>query len=375
VRPPLTLNELAWNRNSIALAMTMLAVILFGGVLWYASDYLRWVARGPEPVTFTQLSNMGTEAAGSWFNVTAEVRPAHLLQTTTRSRRGGTTVTNHFALIRDKAVIVETSGSVLQAPFLAWASEFDESNAFYNRARRQLNDAGGARIPLSPLLLRTSGGVDSTRWLVASAISAVTIVLIVILWRILRVMQDFTRTAPIARLRKSVRASEGLPALIAEIDAQLAALDPKARRSGPILLPSWIVNVARNNFSLMSSSDVVWVVPYIVTQKLYAVIPLSKKHAVHVVSRTQQTVALQVPESGVQEVLEIFYQWAPWAVIGTDPAMEARFGKHRKSIVRRLFSSQLSRAELIAAVDKRREQFLAMRAAQTSRTGADSATR
>jgi hypothetical protein len=349
--------------------MTIIAVIVFGGVLCYAFDYLRWVARGPEPVTLTQLSTMGAEAAGSWFDVTAEVRPVHVLQTTSHGRRGRTFITNHFALIRDKAVIVETGRSVLPATFPAWASEFDESNAYYNRVRRQLNDRGGARTPFSPLLLTPSGGVTSTRWLVASAISIVTIVLIAILWRILRKIQDFTRSAPIARLRKSVRASEGLPTLIAEIDGQLAALDPKVRRSGPILLPSWLVSVGRNNFSLLSSSDVVWVAPYVVTQKLYAVIPLSKKHTVRVFGRAHQVVVFEAPESGVQEVLKIFYQWAPWAVIGADPAMHARFGTARTSLAR-LFSRQPSRAELIAAIDKRREQFLAMRAAQMGRTGA-----
>jgi hypothetical protein len=373
VRQPLTLQELAWNRNSIALAITVLAVIAFGGVLFYAHDYLRWVVRGPEPVTFTQLSKMGAEAAGSWFEVTAEVRPVHVLQTTSHGRRGRTTITNHFALISDKAIMIETGRSALPATFAAWATEFDENNAYYNRARRQLNDRGGTRIPFSPLLLHSLGDVTSTRWLVGSAISIVTIVLIVILWRILRTLQDYTRTAPIARLRKSVRASEGLPALITEIDGQLAALDPNIRRSGPILLPSWLVSIGRNNFSLLSSSDVVWVAPYIVTRKLYSVIPLSKKHSVRVFGRANQVMALEMPESSVQEVLKIFYQWAPWAVIGVDPAMHARFGTGRTSLAR-LFSKQPSRAELIAAIDKRREQFLATRAMQMSGAGAGPAT-
>jgi len=349
--------------------MTIIAVIVFGGVLCYAFDYLRWVARGPEPVTFTQLSNMGVEAAGSWFDVTPEVRPVHVLQTTTHGRRGRTFTTNHFALIRDKAIIVETGQSVLPATFLAWASEFDEDNAYYNRARRQLNDWGGARIPISPLILHSSGGVTSTRWLVASAISIVTIILIVVLWLILRTIQDFTRSIPIARLRKSVRASEGLPALVAEIDAQLAALDPSIRRSGPILLPLWLVSIGGNTFSLLSSSDVVWVAPYVVTERFYGIIPLSKKHIVRVFGRARQVVAIEAPESSVQEVLKIFYQWAPWAVIGADPAMHARFGTARTALAQ-LFSKQPSRAALIAAIDKRREQFLAMRAGQVGRAGA-----
>jgi hypothetical protein len=365
VRSPLTLRELARGKNSVVLVLTMVAAALFAGVLWYVSDYLWRVAQGPESVTLTQLSRMGAEAFDRWFDVTAEVRPAHLLQTTRRSRRGGTSITNHFALIRDKAVIVETARDQLPATFLAWASEFGESSDYYQRARRQLNQGGASRIPLSPLLLRTSAGVTETRSLVVTAISVVALALLIMLWRTIRALRDFTRTAPIKRLRKSVRASEGVPALATEIDRQLAMLAPNARRTGPILLPTWLVNVSQNSFSLMSSSDVVWVAPYTVTQKLFSVIPTSKKQVVLVVSRTRQTVAFQVPDGRLQEVLTIFYHWAPWAVIGPEPAMEARFLKTGgwRSITG-LFSTKPSRAELIAAVDKRREQILAMSAAQ-----------
>jgi hypothetical protein len=372
----LTLRELARRRNSLLLELTVLALILFGAFLLSISNFLWWVARGPEPVTFTQLSEMGTEAAGKWFDVTAEVQPVHLLQTTSRSRKGATSVTNHFALIGSKAVVVQTERSALSSAFLAWASEFDENNAFYNGARRRLNDGGGARIPFSPLLLTVSvGGVTSTRWFVTSAISIVVILLLIPLWRLLRAMQDFTRTPQIARLRKSVRASEGLPALIAEIDKQLAAIDPdpNTRRRGPILLPSWIIGA---KLSVMSSSDVIWVAPYVVVTKLYGMVAVSvsKQHTVRVISRTGQTVQFQAPAGSAGEVLTIFHQWAPWAVIGADPAMETRFGPRRKFLVR-LFSRHPSRAKLIAAVDKRREQFLAMRAAQMGRTGTGPAAR
>ena len=50
---------------------------------------------------------MGAEDAGRWLEVTSDVRPSHLMKTTTRRRRGGENITNHFALIKDKAIIVE----------------------------------------------------------------------------------------------------------------------------------------------------------------------------------------------------------------------------------------------------------------------------
>jgi hypothetical protein len=263
-------------------------------------------------------------------------------------------------------MIVETSQSQLPTTFLAWASEFDQEGETYKRARRQLDQWGATRVPLSPVLLRTSGGVEVTRWVAGSAIAVAALVIIVMLWRTGRAMLDYRRAAPIARLRKSVRASEGVRNLVAEIDQQLAGLDPTARRSGPILLPSWLVTVTRNSFSLMSSSDVIWIAPYTVTRKLYSLIPLSKTQQVHIISRTGQTAALEVASDRMQDVLTALYRWAPWAVVGNDAAMETRFGKTRWGVFKRLFSSAPSRADLIAAVDKRREQIRAAWAAQAT---------
>ena len=148
---------------------------------------------------------------------------------------------------------------------------------------------------------------------------------------------------------------------------QLAVAGPRARGTGPLLLPTWLINDTRSSFSLMSSSDVIWVYPYASTRRLFSVIPLSTTHGVCVISRTGQTVTLGAAENRLQDVLTTFYRWAPWAVIGPDPAMEARFRRGwawRWTIG--LFSSKPSRAELLDAVDKRRAQILAFWAAQAA---------
>ena len=191
------------------------------------------------------------------------------------------------------------------------------------------------------------------------------------LWRTIRPLLDYTRTAPIAALRKSVRASEGLPALINDIDSQLATLDPTTRRSGSLLLPTWLLNVTKNSFSVMSSSDVVWVAPYTVTKKLYSIIPLSKSHEVRVIDRAGRIIALGVQEARFQEVLTAFYHWAPWAVVGSDPAMDARFGQKKGWRALSGFSkSTPSKTDLIKSIDKRREEIFANWAAQ-ARAGED----
>jgi hypothetical protein len=243
VRAPLTVRELAGRRNMLILGLTLAATAVFAGWLWYSTNYLWRVAQGPEPATLAELTQMGPEGAGRWFEVTADVRPGLLLRTTRRSRRGGTSVTNHFALIKNKALLVETSQSALPPSFLAWASEFDEDSDYFKRARSQLDVWTGSarRLPMSPLLLRVSGSVEFTRWFVGLGISAVVLGLLVMYWRISRALLDYSRTPQVARLRKSVLASQGLAAMVGQIDQQLAALDPSARRTGPILLPSWLV--------------------------------------------------------------------------------------------------------------------------------------
>jgi len=366
---PLTLHQLANKKNSVVLALTIVAAGLFAVFLWFVSNHIRRVAFGPVPVTVTELSKMGVEAAPKWFDVTAEVKPSHLLQTTTKGR-GGTTVTNHFVFMGDNAVVVETSETELPPTFPAWAQVFDQNSDYYKRARRQLDlwTGSGRRVPLSPLLLKTSGGVASTQSFTAAAIAVVAIVLFFFFWRTTRALQDFTRTAPIARLQKSVRASEGLPNLIAEIDRQLAALDPKTRRRGPLLLPSWLLKVSWRTFSLISSSDVIWVAPFKTVTRLYAIIPISKRFEIHVLTRYGQTVRLPVSQDKIPEVLTTFYHWAPWAVIGPDPTMADNFAKLGRTRMWGLSSTKRSRAELIQTVDKRREEIFAMRAAQPSRS-------
>ncbi len=150
-RPPLTVRELASRMRGIALAISIGAVLLLAGVLVVSRGYIEQVVRGPEPMTLTQLSNAEPAALyGRWLDFTAEELPRHLLQTTTRSRRGGTTITNHFALIRQRALLVQTSNASLPPRFFAWASEFKEAGPYDQRARAQLDawTAGRESIPI-----------------------------------------------------------------------------------------------------------------------------------------------------------------------------------------------------------------------------------
>src|SRR5262249_9721245 len=138
-RPPLTVRELVSRMRGIALALAIGAVLLLAGILAFSRDYIAQVIRGPQPMTLAQLSNAERAALnGRRLDFTAEELPRHLLQTARQGRRG-TTITNHFALIRQRAFLVETTRDSLPPRFFAWASEFNETGSYYQRARKQLD--------------------------------------------------------------------------------------------------------------------------------------------------------------------------------------------------------------------------------------------
>jgi hypothetical protein len=374
MRPPLTLRELATRTNGLRLGLVGAATAAFVGWHIYAKDYLLEVYHGPQPITLTQLQSMDPVDHMRWFNVTGEVRPGHLLKTTTTRRRGGTSVTNHFALIKSKAVIVETSSDSLPPKFLAWASTFDESGSIFSRARKQLDTwtSAGPKIPLAPILLTTSSDVAFTQNGHAIASGAVALGLLWFAISAVRKLLNYMRSAPIAALRKSVRAPEGIPNLVAEIDQQLAARDPNARRTGLVLLPSWLLNVNQNSFAMMSDRDLIWAVPYSIKKKLYGVITTSSSDVVMLVDRNGEKFDFKIPEADIRDFLIAIYRWAPWAVVGTDADMEARFGKNgRKGFAR--FKKTPSKTELIKGVDDRRAQIHAEWAANAGAQAAAAA--
>ena len=368
MRPPMTLRALANRMSGIRLGILAALTAAFVGWIVYAFGYLTEVALGPQAMTLSQLSAMAAPEHNLWLDFTTEAKPRHLLQTTTRRRRGGTSITNHFALFsKDKAVIFETSADTVPPRLLAWASEFDQSSNTYQRARSQLDkwSGTGAKFALSPVLLQTSLGVSATQNFAGGSLALVTLALTVMLWGAGRQMLDYKRVKPIAALNKSIRAPEGVDALTAEIDQQLAVRDPTARRTGLIVLPSWLLNVGGNSFSVLARDDLVWAAPYVIKRKLYGLITTSTRNEVILIDRNGQRLEVGMPENQVKDFLIAMYHWAPWITVGNDDAMEARFGKKGRGIFSR-FKATPSREELIKTIDERRAQVRDIWAAQAN---------
>jgi hypothetical protein len=362
MRRPLTLRQLVRRRNSIILIPIAIVAALFGALLWYhllwfQSDNIWRTFESPQPMTLAQLSAMGNDAAGRWIELTIDVPAKHLLQTVTPAGRRGSSmvVLNYFALVRDftsakdKAIIVLAGRAELPTTFVARVVPEDSDN--YKYVRRELYKWKSIEFPQAPVLLETPSLVGTR--VIWALVIAITIAVAIMLWRILRGPRNPLRAAPIARLRKSVRAPEGLPALVAEIDRQLAGLDPTARRMGPILLPSWLAHVTPFSFSLISASDVIWVGP----GRIVSI--GGQRNEILIVTRYWRKHSVLTPANLIPDRLAAFHRWAPWAVIGADETMKASFGRPGWWL-----TGSKAKARLIAMIDKRREEILALRTAQ-----------
>jgi hypothetical protein len=357
--PPLTLERLVRPYNRLMMVLWALLAAAFAGWVYWMSDTFWKIYNGPEPVTVSQLLTMKPEqAAGRFFDVTAEVKAAHLLQTTseTRRRRGGTstTITNHFALIQGGAVLVETGKGQLDQKFFAWSQPFDTDNKYHERATKQLGvwaSGRATKIAVAPVLLKTSEGPESETNFYGSVVGAAILVLLYLLFRFWSKLRNYMKSGAIDVLYKSVRAKEGVPKLVAEIDQQLATRDPAEKPRGWELFPSWLMVFQRSGPQLLSVQDVMWVAPFL----------KGKQDIIRVVARDGKTIDLNVSADNVMPILGAFHYRAPWAVIGPDPAFEAHFNKKSGmfAAIKRQFSAKpTSKGELIKDCDARRAAIL-----------------
>jgi hypothetical protein len=354
MRPPLTVRKLVSRMRGRELNTAIGAVVLLSAILALTRGYIQEVVNGPQPLTLTELINAEPASLyGRWFDFTAEDRPRHLLQTSTRRCSHlvvcNTEVTNHFALIRQSAYIVETKAQTLPPRFLAWASEFQPWSENYKQARSQLNVwIQGGITPLSPVLLTQGLGVETVRMMLGMALTLAAAITLYLLWRAIRLVRDYKAAAPVARLRNSVRAREGLPALIEDIDKQLARIDPKNSQSGVFLLSGWLISLDYSRFDLMSADDIFWIAPYTRKTKLYGAITTHQQELAKVYDRYDHAIELKVRHDAVAGMMQRLSQFAPWAVTGGD--------------VNALSSDKHD--ALIAAVDKRRAEIRAIWAEQ-----------
>jgi hypothetical protein len=333
----------------------VIVLSLLGAWFWHDADYIRHLAENPQSVTLAQLSATGSNAAGRWVEIKLDAPPRLLFRSTqpTFGRRGeriGEVIMDYYALAgdfasaTDRVIIMLHDRTTPPATLVALVAR--EDWRVYAKTMDLLPSRQG---PLSPILLMATMDLNWMRvyWAV---VSAVTVAVAIMLLLTLRGLFNPLHAGPIARLRKSVRAPEGLPALAAEINRELAGLDPKTRRMGIILLASWLVLRNRFSFTVISASDVIWVGP----DNLF--FHGGRMNAIFIFTRYGRRHTATMRANVLPEKLPAFARWAPWAVIGADETILP---------TRRYYTtSAFKNPRIIAMIDKRRETILAQRAAQ-----------
>jgi hypothetical protein len=148
-------------------------------------------------------------------------------------------------------------------------------------------------------------------------------------------------------LKRSARASEGVDALVAEVDAQAEAAGLTLASEGVFFLPSWLLARNQRRFVLMSIDDVVWIVSRQVATRFLG-IPISSRDIVYVIDRDGRRIESPVAE--VDGGFDGLCRRIPWAFSGPDTTLEGVFGA--KGL--KLFKSKRAMEDIAMRVDQRR---------------------
>lgn len=128
-----------------------------------------------------------------------------------------------------------------------------------------------------------------------------------------------------------------------EIEHEL--LIPRATLHNVRVTQNWIVYSKGATFDAMRLDQVLWVYKHVTKTKYYGVITVAKNYAIHLHDRNGRVMKIALrKEARTNDVLEMLMAAAPWVIAGFDPNIEKAWKKQR--------------AELIAAVEQRRQQAM-----------------
>jgi hypothetical protein len=360
---PLTVAGMAARRNRFALAGLALAVLPVVVIVWLAQGFWLTVLLGPREATAAEL--IAARAGGDdheWFVLAERPRALGVNRVLTlRNAQGQVQQTQSFLYVvpGSPSILFETQSTNLKTPinaeppYYAWISSRDPFDGTYRRAREAAAQLGYTSLA-SFMLIGSGGSPTVTRIATAIVAAPVAIVLVLILRGLfvtLRNLRDPLRTAGVRYLLKSSRAGEGLDQLVREIDSQAAHAGLRMNSYGSFLLPSWLIV---NRLVLMSTEDVIWIVPYTVSTRQFG-IKTAERHQLNVVDRFGRHILFRPTDlnAGLRQI----FSRAPWAVVGPDTQMERAFGKTRRNLFAWL-KGRRNRAELVRSVDARRLAIL-----------------
>jgi hypothetical protein len=112
---------------------------------------------------------------------------------------------------------------------------------------------------------------------------------------------------------------------------------------GSLITPNWLVHPKSSSFSAVPFKDVAWAYMKVIQRRVNGV-PAGKTYQACVWDRHGKQLNITASQENVQRILSKVALQAPWALLGHDPNIDKMW--HKK------------RAEILSAVDQRREQIL-----------------
>jgi hypothetical protein len=327
------------NRNRLLRSILgIVAVIIFAAVTY---RYFYNFFLGPFPITHEELT--AAAGPGDLFRYYVTVDGDDVIDTgfeMERRRNGVVTSTdNYFALVLgDRLLLVETP--TIAAVRTTYTGYLESSTSeVRTRVIDDIESSEGLPGIFLPMQL-TDSDFKFPGYL---GIAAVAVVLGLSLWGLGTSVQRYgdSGSHPIARSLGRF----GDPAMaISSLDSEMMADHP---RIGDLhLTPSWLVYQKKSDLKATRFDDIVWVYKMVTTQRTNGV-KTGTTYTARVWDRHGVEMILQDKEGAVNEMLNGIVQRAPWALAGHNAEIETAWKSNRPAV--------------LAAVDQRRQQVLAMR--------------
>lgn len=329
------------NRNLYIWGMVFLVAV--AGAATLSMGYLRNVILGAEAVTDKDL--LAKDAADrSHYYVSftsSDVRETGLQQVETRKQKYTNTVTSTKVTANYLAAPV---GDPAENRFLVIKAEPGQTTGTFKGPLRKLpadvqSNLSQGGVTLLPVML------DATDSFRVPFFICVPIALILAAIGVYMVRASSQRSGDFAlHPIGEILARHGKPEEVAErMEAELKPGAGSVRVKDVVISNSWLLRPTTFGADIAAIRDIIWIHKKVTKTKAYGVVTTNTSYEAVLRARDGTSIEISLGEEDADRCLGHVAQRAPWAIVGYDAQIESLWNG--------------SRAELVAAVDARREEI------------------
>lgn len=315
------------SRNLLVTNLVLLAGLAIAAVL--GADYYREFFGGPYPATVAQVAE--AKRAHSLVRLQDKLVPTGYEKT----EDGKSTAVYLAATDGERYLLVRAPlGTSTTAEVSGWVGEPEGVDRDVLAAIRQKEpEVGGALLPVvvDAVGVRTSGAIG----LVVAAAVFLLVARNLLVWLSRRARPEghpiWKRLAQLGEARS----------LASQLDQETRGGDPKTFKGGATVTSSWLIHRRAYGLGLVPLDRLAWIHKKVTKHKNTG-ITVGKSYEAIVLDRDGAQLTVRAKEQQVDELLGELARRVPWVLAGWDAKLEEAWKKRR--------------AEVLAAVDARREQ-------------------